>query len=254
MKAAIITIAGLSSRFNQGVSAEQHRLKAIYYEANEHDTLLYHMVNRLQDVDRIILVAGYKKEDLEIYINNVFPPNIREKISVVINDHFDDWASGYSLYIGIKEVLKYNPESVLFAEGDLDVDNSTLDAIKSSKKSIITCNHDIIRSNKSVIGYCAEDGKYKYVFSESHGLASIAEKFSLLFNSGQIWKFTNMEYLSDAVKNFERIKETGTNLVIVADYFNKEKPRQIELLEFKRWINCNTREDYRRILTAWEAE
>lgn len=252
MKTAIITIAGISSRFNQGVAPDEKKLKAIYYEDSELDTLLFHMVDRMNDSDRIVLVAGYKHEDLTEYIDKVFPQTIKDKISVVINDHYEDWSSGYSLYLGIKEAFKYGPDCILFAEGDLDVDNETFNAIGSSTKSVITCNHEIIRSNKAVIGYCNEYGKYRYAFSESHGLASVNEKFSLLFNSGQIWKFTNMNYLEDAVAEFETVKENGTNLVIVSGYFEKEDPQNVELLDFKHWVNCNTREDYRDILAVWE--
>ena len=92
MRAAIITIAGISSRFNQGIPEEKHRLKAIYYEEREQDTLLYHMVERLCDIDRIILVAGYRHKELKEYINAVFPSSIKEKISIL---HF---LSGFKKY------------------------------------------------------------------------------------------------------------------------------------------------------------
>lgn len=252
MKTAIITIAGLSSRFNQDVEPEERKLKAIYYENNELDTLLFHMIDRMKDSDRIVLVAGYKKEDLRDYIERVFPQGIKEKISIVINDHYEDWSSGYSLYLGIKDAFRYGTDSILFAEGDLDVDNETFKAVSSSTKSVITCNHEVIRSNKAVIGYCNADGKYRYAFSESHGLASVNEQFSLLFNSGQVWKFTNMNYLEDAISEFETVKDSGTNLVIVSGYFEKEDPKNVELLDFKYWVNCNTKEDYRDILAVWE--
>ena len=254
MKAAIITIAGISSRFNQGISPEEHILKAIYYEGNERNTLLYHMLERLYDTDVIVLVAGYKKEALQEYIDNVLSPDMQKKIIVAVNDHYADWSSGYSLFVGIDEALKYSPDCIIFAEGDLDVDNETLDLVNNSGKSVLTCNHDVIYSKKAVIGYRDVDGKYRYAFSTSHGAVSVDEPFTMLFNSGQIWKFTDIKLLKEANEDFEKVKETGTNLVIVADYFSKENPDNIDFIDFKRWINCNTREDYRNILAGWEAE
>ena len=254
MKAAIITIAGISSRFNQGISPEEHILKAIYYEGNERDTLLYHMLERLYDADRIVLVAGYKKEDLQEYIDKVLPLEMQKKIIVVVNDHYEDWSSGYSLFIGINETLKYSPDSIIFAEGDLDVDNETFDHVNNCEKSVITCNHDVIYSKKAVIGYRNVEGKYRYAFSTSHGSVSVDEPFTMLFNSGQIWKFTDMKLLRESNDNFDKVKETGTNLVIVGDYFSKEEPDNIGFIDFKQWVNCNTREDYRSILAGWETE
>ena len=252
MKAAIITIAGLSSRFNQGIAPERHILKAIYHEGSDRDTLLYHMLERLDDTDQIVLVAGYKKEDLQEYIDTILPEDMQKRISVTVNNHYKDWSSGYSLFLGINEALKYEPDSILFAEGDLDVDDETFNLINRSKKSVITCNHDVIRSKKAVIGYQDSQGNYKYAFNASHGLVSIDEPFSMLFNSGQVWKFTNTEILRKASKEFEKVKKIGTNLVIVSDYFLKEEPENIEFIDFKRWVNCNTREDYRMILAGWE--
>lgn len=252
MKAAIITIAGLSSRFNQGLSESSHKLKAIYHEGSPKDTLLFHMLSRLEDMDRIVLVAGYKADELNEYLDSELSHEIRDKVSVVFNDHYYDWASGYSLYIGVKEALKYGPDTVLFAEGDLDVADDEFAKVIESPLSVITCNHEIIRSKKAVIGYCDANKVYKYVFSASHGLVSVDEPFSLLFNSGQIWKFTDMTLLDEANKSFEKHKEDGTNLLIVGGYFAKKNYEDVELVVFDRWVNCNTREDYREILSYWE--
>lgn len=254
MKVGIITIAGLSSRFNEGIKEDQHKLKAIYHEGSARNTLLYHMLARLDTMDRVVLVAGYKKEDLLQYIDEVLPVEMKAKISVITNDHYDDWSSGYSLFLGIEEALKYEPESIIFAEGDLDIDDDSFARVVASDKNVVTCNHELIRSNKAVIGYCNEKGQYKYAFSVTHGLVEIDEPFELLFNSGQIWKFNNMEHLQEAYEAFFKSKESGTNLLIIADYFSKEVRDNIELLEFNTWVNCNTRDDYRCILKHWEVE
>ncbi len=252
MKTAIITIAGLSSRFNQGLTQNMHRLKAIYYENDPKDTLLYHMLARLSSADSIILVAGYKAEDLNEYVNEYVPSEMRDRITIVYNDHYEDWASGYSLYLGIKEALKCMPDTLIFAEGDLDVDDDEFKKVLDADGNVITCNHEIIRSKKAVIGYCDADSVYKYAFNASHGLVSIDEPFSMLFNSGQIWKFNDMSLLSKVNDEFESRKEDGTNLLIVGGYFKRKKYDDIELIALDRWVNCNTRDDYREILSYWE--
>ena len=43
MRAAVITVAGISSRFNEGIEEDKKCLKAIYTEGNTSDTLLSHL-------------------------------------------------------------------------------------------------------------------------------------------------------------------------------------------------------------------
>ena len=58
--------------------------------------------------------------------------------------------------------------------------------------------------------------------------------------------------LKGDIAAFEKDKEAGTNLLIVGGYFAKKRYEDVELVDFSRWVNCNTREDYREILTHWE--
>lgn len=44
MKVAIITAAGISSRFNDGISENKKVLKAIYTKDDGRNTLLYHLL------------------------------------------------------------------------------------------------------------------------------------------------------------------------------------------------------------------
>ena len=251
---AIITTAGISSRFNEGISEGEHVLKAIYHEGNENNSLLYHMLLRLSDMDKIVLVAGYKEDDLRDYLKSALPEEMKSKISIVSNNHYKDWSSGYSLYLGIEKALELNPESIIFAEGDLDIDDETFKKVCDSEKSVITCNHEIINSKNAVIGYVNASNCYRYAFSTTHGLVSIDEDFGLLFNSGQIWKLTNMEHLRTANEMFTDYKESGTNLIIIRDYFDKEDFDNVQLIDFQYWMNCNTREDYQKIKNHWEAQ
>ena len=41
-------------------------LKCLYFEENPKDTLLYHMLEKVDFSDRIVVVGGYKYDDLEI--------------------------------------------------------------------------------------------------------------------------------------------------------------------------------------------
>ena len=102
MKIVIITVAGISSRFNKDIPEDEKILKCLYYEDNPYDTLIYQMLEKSSSyADKIIIVGGYKFKDLMDYIANNIPNNLKDKVSLIDNDHFDDLSSGYSLYLGI---------------------------------------------------------------------------------------------------------------------------------------------------------
>ena len=63
MKAAVITIAGISSRFNEGIPEEQKVLKAIFTEDSKEKTLLYQLLRKCAFADLIVIVGGYKFSD-----------------------------------------------------------------------------------------------------------------------------------------------------------------------------------------------
>ena len=258
MQIAIITVAGVSSRFNQGIKEEEKQLKAIYSEADPSQTLLSHMIKRCGFADKIIIVGGYKYEDLCGYIENQMPEAVRSKIITVYNDHFSDLPTGYSLYCGIKEAFKFKDagiKGIVFAEGDLDVDDEAFSCVAGSEKTVLTYNHDVIRSNKAVVLYQNADGKYRYAFNSSHGFLKIEEAFSCLYNSGQIWRFHDAEKLQSAVdKYLEKDVADGTNLKIIEYYAEELDPEDVDIIGFNRWVNCNTREDYRMILKGWLSE
>ena len=46
MKIAVITVAGISSRFNEGIASEKKVLKCLYTEGKRTDTLLYNLVKK----------------------------------------------------------------------------------------------------------------------------------------------------------------------------------------------------------------
>ena len=255
MKISIIGVAGISSRFNKGISEEDKLLKCLYYEDNPKNTLIYQMLNKLEYCDKIIIVGGYKYSDLEEYLKNHISSDFQEKISLVYNDHFSDLSSGYSLYLGIKEALdNYDDiDEILFVEGDLDIDNESFNNVIKSDKNVLTFNYEPIYSNKAVVLYQNENDEYHYIFNSNHGLLSLDESFKAIFNSGQTWKFKDMELLKIANDNFYENIVEDTNLGIIQKYLDLiENNEDIEIIGLRHWVNCNTRDDYQLIKNYWE--
>lgn len=253
MKIAIITVAGISSRFNKDVPEEDNILKCLYHEENPSDTLIYHMLEKVGYADRIVIVGGYKYDDLVDYINNIIPEDLQDKILTVYNEHFNDLSSGYSLYLGIKESLdNYNGiDEILFVEGDLDIDDESFIGVVESPNNVLTFNYEPIYSNKAVVLYQNGNGEYHYLFNSDHGLLSLDESFRAVFNSGQTWKFQDMELLKIANDNFHENLIEDTNLGIIQKYFDLVDNDAIEIVGLRHWVNCNTREDYKLINDYW---
>ena len=113
MSAAIITVAGISSRFNEGVPEEDKELKAIYSERSAEDTLLYHLIQKCVYADKIIIVGGYKFDRLRLYCERL-EKHLQEKIAIVHNEQYNNLASGYSLYLGLLKAFEFDVEEVLF--------------------------------------------------------------------------------------------------------------------------------------------
>lgn len=254
MKIAIITVAGISSRFNQDIPEKDKILKCLYYEDNPQFSLIYQMIGKLKDYDKIIIVGGFKFNDLNDYLKEHISKELSEKIVLIKNDHYDDLSSGYSLYLGVKEALTNNNISeVLFVEGDLDIDDESFTNVINSTKNVLTFNHEPIFSNKAVVLYQNDNDEYHYLFNSDHGNLTIDEPFKAIFNSGQTWKFNDMELLKIANDNFEKYLIEDTNLGIIQKYFDLIKnSEEIELIGLNHWVNCNTREDYKLIKNYWE--
>lgn len=252
MKLTVITVAGISSRFNKDFPEDEKILKCLYYDENPKDTLIYRMIQKTSYSDKIIVVGGYKYDDLNNYIDEYIPSDLKEKINLVYNGHFDDLSSGYSLYLGIREALtKFSDiEEILFVEGDLDVDMESFQKVIDSPNNVITTNPEAIYSNKAVVLYQNGEDKYIYAFNSNHGLLSIDEPFKAIFNSGQIWKFRDMDLLKIANDNFKEYLITDTNLGIIQKYFDMADD-SIDVIAFNHWVNCNTREDYQIIKKYW---
>ena len=253
MRAAIITIAGISSRFNEGIPEEEKTLKAIYTNREIKDKLLYHLVKKCSYADLIVLVGGYRYQQLIEFISDELRESFPQIVSIE-NKYYTTLSSGYSLYLGIREAIKNNADEILFAEGDLDVDDESFSRIIASDRSVLTYNYEPIYTNKAVILYKGTGNLYQYTFSNSHGMVTISEPFSCIFNSGQIWKFTKTDILKKANDQFYLEEKEGTNLAIIQRYINLISEDMIQLIGLRRWTNCNTREDYQNIMEYWRKE
>ena len=258
-RVAIITVAGISSRFNTGMAEDEKVLKCLYTEGNAKDTLLYHMLMKLSYADRIIIVGGYKYDALKQYIEESLSalvlPELKEKIRLVYNDHYEDLSSGYSLYMGLKAAFEEGDISdVMFAEGDLDVDGESLETVINTDATVLTYNHEPIKADKAVVLYVDGENRYHYAFNSSHGLLSIRDSFSAIYNSGQIWKFTDIEVLKLANEVFIEKHRVDTNLAIIQEYLNHTTADRVKVFPFVCWTNCNPRDDYRYIKERWDHE
>ncbi len=253
MKVAIITVAGISSRFNKNIPNKDKVLKCIFHEENPKFSLLYQMIKKLGKYDKIIIVGGYKYPKLENYIEENISNDMKNNISLILNNHYEDLSSGYSLYLGIDEALKdsKNISEILFIEGDLDIDDESFLDIINADANVLTFNHEAIYSNRSVVLYQNENDDYKYLFNSDHGLLKILDPFKAIFNSGQVWKFKDMELLKLANDNFKENLIEGTNLGIIQKYFDLVDNDKIEIIGLNHWVNCNTRKDYKYIKDYW---
>ncbi|MBO4578856.1 MAG: hypothetical protein J5715_01755 [Clostridiales bacterium] len=253
MRVAVITDAGISSRFNAGITEDEKALKCLYTETGFKDTLLFRLMDKCSFADRIIVVGGYKYDDLaSFYKDNLsadFPAT-----DLIYNDHYSDLSSGFSLYLGIKAALEYDPDEIFFVEGDLDIDNSSFQKIVLSGRSVLSINREPVYSDKAVVLYKDGSGNYKYAFNSSHGLLKINEPFSCILNSGQVWKFTDPAKLKEANDEFSGTERNGTNLSIIQSYIDKVGADNFDIVCLERWTNCNTREDYKKILNYWRTE
>ena len=242
-KAVIITVAGTSTRFRKSIGKDC--LKCIYTEDSEQDTLLFRLVNLCKDFDKIVIVGGYKFDELKTFVEKQMR-EIYPKIALVRNEHYEDLGSGYSLYLGVNELKDTEIDEIIFAEGDLFFDSQTFIEISKCESSVITTNNDPIEAKKAVAFYVNSNRKVKYIYDTSHTSLEINEPFLGIYNSGQVWKFKEPEKLFSSANNLTEEEKGGTNLVLIQKYFDKIDAEKLHVIHFDKWINCNTVEDYRK--------
>ena len=243
MKTIIITGAGTATRFNR--NTQEPTLKCLYEIGGYKNTLLYQILDKAKDFDEFVIVGGYLYERLEKFIEDNLQ-EFKNRIKLVYNPEYSTFGSGYSLIVGIQTS---NPKTseILFVEGDLYFDRDDFERVKTSTKNVFTVNHELITAKKAVVVYENENGHLRYLYDTSHSYLSISEPFLAVYNSGQVWKFKDIEKLTEVLKSLTPEQVRGTNLEIIQGYFGDLTPDQYEMVVFDTWHNCNTVKDYETV-------
>ena len=237
----------MSSRFNKETKVDV--LKCLYYEDTPTSSLISLQVHKTFDlVDEIIVVGGYKYEDLEAFIRKEMK-DVNHKMKLVYNDHYHDYGSGYSLLKGI-ETVSEEPDEITFIEGDLFFDRESVEKIINSKKDVISVNNEPILSNKAVALYFDVNNYPHYIYDTNHSCLEIHEPFTSIYNSGQMWKFRNPTRVREICQFLTQEQERGTNLEIIQKYFGAYMNSQLDIIRVNLWFNCNTVADYREAIKA----
>ncbi len=240
MKALIITVAGTSTRFNQSVGGEW--LKCLYFERDNKNCLLYRILERVKDFEQIIIVGGYKYEALVVYVESLCD----ERIKLVYNEHFVDYGSGYSLYLGLK-ALDAGVDEITFVEGDLYFDTESFEQIQHADGSVLCVNHELILANKAVVLYFDTQHHPHYIYDTTHKALQIDEPFEAIYNSGQMWRFSDAALMREVIAGLSDKEQQGTNLIIIQKYLDNYDG-ELTIVPVETWYNCNTITDYRNVL------
>lgn len=243
MRTLIITVAGTASRFNR--DTEEPTLKCLYEIGGSNYTLLYQILDKARDFDEFVIVGGYLFEKLE-YFADTNLHEFKNRLKLVYNPEYSTFGSGYSLILGIQNV---NPKTqeIIFVEGDLYFNESDFKKIKNSKKNVFTVNRDLITAKKAVVVYENKDHHLRYLYDTSHSYLNISEDFIAVYNSGQVWKFQDLEKLSRTLENLSPQQVKSTNLEIIQEYFGNLTASEYEMVVFETWYNCNTVQDYKTV-------
>lgn len=227
MKSLIITVAGMSSRFNKEL--ETPVLKCLYHEGTPRLALLSLQISMTYDyVDEIVIVGGYKYDDLTAFVSKHITDDA-QKIKTVYNEHYHDYGSGYSLLKGIETVSERTDE-ITFIEGDLFFDPESVRNIIDSKRDVISVNNEPILSNKAVALYFDANHCPHYIYDTCHSCLEIHEPFTAIYNSGQMWKFTNPCKVREICMTLTQAQKQGTNLEIIQKYFGAYMNSQLNIV------------------------
>lgn len=244
MKIAIVTLAGVSNRFNEGMLECEHILKGIYTTGGYRQTLLYSILKKCEGIDKVVIVGGYQYQKLVEYID-ICRNDFLFQIELVFNPEYKKYGTGYTLKLGLEKcVAEENCTEIILIEGDLYFDAESFQEVVCSTKNVATYNLKSIDARKAVIAYVNEEYKLNYVYSTEHNAIIISEKIWEIYNSGQIWKFVNMECIKQLLVENTLDLWCSTNLKFIEQYFSKVSRNEREMLVLKDWENCNTREDY----------
>lgn len=247
----VITVAGMSTRFSRSIGREC--IKCLYHEGNVQESLLGRLLSLGKEFDRIVIVGGFRYAELVEMVMESFPAE-RDRILFVENPKYSEYGSGYSLFLGLEKALSLYPEEIVFAEGDLFLDETSFQKVFQSGKPVITVNAEVIRANKSVVFYYDREYGIHYLYDLRHNELEIAEPFVEIYNSGQVWKFQVNDLFYQAYSQMKEEDWQGTNLVFVQRYFETLGRAEYEILPFQSWINCNTISDFQQMKISSNAK
>lgn len=245
VKILLITVAGLSTRFSESLG--KPCIKCIYYKNTFEESLLYRMLHHSVTFDKYVIVGGYKFDELQKAIKENFF-ELNNKIILLKNDRYAEFGSGYSLYLGLKAAADFNYDELIFAEGDLFVDDASFARVYETQNNVITCNREPILANKAVAFYFDVAGRIHYLYDTEHSKFEVKKPFQGIFNSGQIWKFCSKETVSKTMKRVSAEEWEETNLAFIQRYFGNLPPIEYEIIMLEKWINCNTVNDFNKIV------
>ncbi len=249
MRILLVTAAGMSSRFAASLGMEC--LKCIYYKNNFEESMLYRMLHYDQSFDKYLIVGGYRWEELKEAVDTYFP-ELRSGITLIKNQKYNIYGSGFSLYLGLKEAIKIGFDELVFAEGDLLVDMESFRKVVCAQRDVVTYVRQNICADQSVAFYYDLQEHIHYVYDTSHHAFVIEEPFTGIFHSGQIWKFRDQERMEHVLGSMEEQELQGTNLVMIRNYFCDMPKEQYQMIELQRWVNCNTMDDFYQAMSAKE--
>ena len=244
-RALIVTSAGCSTRFSRSVGKDV--LKVLYHEGAPDECLLAEQLALVgkQVFDLIVIVGGYAFEELSDFIQVHYGGDPR--IETVYNDKFREYGSCYSLACGLNVVRGRKLDEIIFMEGDLLFDIASFSSVVTAERDVVTANRCLICANKSVVFYATPDGRLRYVYDTMHSSLRVDEAFTMLGNSGQVWKFRDTALVHEIVDDLGPGLYSDTNLLFVERYFDARGLNHVKFITFDTWFNCNTIDDYRAI-------
>lgn len=207
---------------------------------------MHRMVCQDQDFDRYIIVGGFLFEELEEFIN-CYLSDFQDRMVLVENGAYEEYGSGYSLFLGLREAVSLGCDELVFAEGDLYVDHASFAKICDAENNVITMNRESIEANKAVAFYYDVNRRIHYIYDTRHSALEISEPFLGVYNSGQIWKFHGRDRICSVFHSIGEAEWQGTNLVFIQKYFEDLESHRYLAVMLGVWINCNTVDDFRRI-------
>lgn len=240
MRAFITTVAGQSTRFNQGCADPV--LKCLYHTEKTPECILSRLLRQAAEAgfDHLIVVGGYRYQDLQRTVEEYHNPSIE----LVYNPRWQDSGSMYSLYYGA--LAAEEAAEILFCEGDVITDSESFRRLASAQEDSFAIAREPIFADRSVAAYQGSDGRLHYLFDTNHGALTFPANVKAIFHSAQAWKIGDGETFIRMNAQLTETERRGTNLVLIERYLRRHPMEKLNLITLEHWINCNTREDFAR--------